>query len=112
MSVESSSPEQVFAMVPDEVTDAGSYIQQVAESLINGLNTLDREVAAALTTWTGTAAESFDSGWTETKEGAADVLDALAAMAALLGVTSKIIAHQDTAGASTFHSLDLPILNM
>ncbi|WP_227998422.1 WXG100 family type VII secretion target [Nocardia australiensis] len=112
MSTQSGTPGQDFAMVPDEVTDAGTYVQQVADSLINGLNSLDREITSVLDNWTGPAAEAFGTGWTETKEGAADVLEALATMAGLLGVTSKTIAHQDLSNATHLHSLDLPKLNM
>ncbi|MET7771616.1 WXG100 family type VII secretion target [Nocardia sp. NPDC005366] len=112
MSAEPGMSGQDFAMVPDEVTDAGTYVQQVAESLIDGLSSLDREVADVLGNWTGAAADAFGGGWTETKEGAADVLDALAIMAGLLGVASETIAHQDTAGATYLSSLDLPSLNI
>ncbi|MFD3747311.1 hypothetical protein [Nocardia sp. NPDC058633] len=46
MSIEQGSPGTDFAIVPDEVTDAGVYVEQVATSLINGLNSLDREVSS------------------------------------------------------------------
>ncbi|MFD3460979.1 WXG100 family type VII secretion target [Nocardia fluminea] len=101
----------VFAIVPQEVTDAGQYVQQVAESLVNGLNSLDIEIAGVLGNWRGTSADSFSAGWAEAREGGADVLDALAVIAKLLGVTSKTIAHQDETGASHLSSLDLPALN-
>ncbi|MFC9967075.1 WXG100 family type VII secretion target [Nocardia ignorata] len=100
-----------FAIVPQEVTDAGQYVQQVAESLINGLSSLDSEIAGVLSNWRGTSADAFTAGWAETKEGGADVLDALAVIAELLGVTSKTIAHEDNSGASNLSSLDLPTLN-
>ncbi|WP_162240340.1 WXG100 family type VII secretion target [Nocardia arizonensis] len=112
MSALSGTPGQDFTTVPDEVTDAGTYVQQVADSLINGLNSLDREISGVLDNWTGAAAEAFGAGWTETKDGATIVLDALAIMAGLLGVTSKTIAHQDLSNATNLHSLDLPKLNM
>lgn len=99
-------------MVPDEVTDAGTYVQQVADSLINGLNSLDREISSVLDNWSGAAADAFGDGWTVTKEGAANVLDALADMARLLGVASNTVAHQDISNATNVQSLDLPELNM
>lgn len=102
----------VFAIVPGEVTDSGVYIQQVAESLINGLGTLDREVATVLGNWKGAAAEAFGDGWTETRKGAADVLNALAAMGELLGVASKALVSQDALNSGTLSSLDLPQLDM
>lgn len=102
-----------FALVPDEVTDAGQYVQQVAETLTNGLTSLDRDIAALLSQWRGTSADSFSAGWTETKQGADAVLDALTAMAELLGVTSKTLDDQDQVRANTTReftgSLDLPV---
>ncbi|MEV0436372.1 WXG100 family type VII secretion target [Nocardia sp. NPDC050413] len=112
MAGENDMPGTVFAMVPAEVTDAGVYIQQVAESLINGLGTLDREVSTALDNWSGAAADAFGDGWTETKKGAADVLNALATMGELLGVVSKAVVNQDVSNSSALSSLDLPQLNM
>ncbi|MET7769283.1 WXG100 family type VII secretion target [Nocardia sp. NPDC005366] len=112
MSAQSGMAGQDFVIVPDAVADAGAYVQQVAESLINGLNSLDHEITSVLDNWTGSAAEAFGTGWTETMEGAADVLDALATMAGLLGVTSRTIAHQDLSNTTNLNSLDLPTLEM
>ncbi|WP_171050345.1 WXG100 family type VII secretion target [Nocardia cyriacigeorgica] len=89
-----------FAMVPQEVTDAGHYVQQIADSLVNGLVALDTEIAALLTHWKGSSAE-FAAGWAETKQGADTILEALADMAELLGVTSRTLDDQDRASAGT-----------
>ncbi|MFC9475837.1 WXG100 family type VII secretion target [Nocardia sp. NPDC055002] len=99
-------------MVPVEVTDAGNYVQQVAESMINGLSSLDREVSGVLSNWTGSAADAFGEGWTETKKGAADVLNALNIMGELLGDASKAIVSQDISNSNALSSLDLPELNL
>lgn len=99
-------------MVPSEVTDAGVYIQQVADSLITGLSALDRDVSSVLGNWSGAAADAFEDGWTETKEGAANVLNALNTMGGLLGIASKTIANQDISNSVNLSSLDLPELNM
>ncbi|MFC6009463.1 WXG100 family type VII secretion target [Nocardia lasii] len=99
-------------MVPDEVTDAGAYIQQLAESLTNGLASLDRDVASALTNWTGAAADAFGEGWNDAKDGTATVLTALAAMGELLGVASATVANLDISTATSLRSLDLPELNL
>ncbi|WP_194813405.1 WXG100 family type VII secretion target [Nocardia sp. XZ_19_385] len=112
MSTESDAPGTDFAMVPSEVTDAGVYIQQVADSLITGLSSLDRDVSSVLDNWSGAAADAFGDGWTATKKGAADVLDALNAMGGLLGVASKTITDQDISNSINLSSLDLPELNM
>ncbi|MFC9472543.1 WXG100 family type VII secretion target [Nocardia sp. NPDC056952] len=112
MSTEQGSPGTDFVIVPDEVTDAGVYVEQVATSLINGLNSLDREVSSVLDNWKGSAADAYGEGWAVAKEGAATVLDALEAMGGLLGVASKTIAGRDISNATSFNSLDLPEMNM
>jgi len=112
VSTESGTPGTDFAMVPGEVTDAGVYIQQVAESLITGLSSLDREVSSVLDIWSGAAADAFGDGWTDTKKGAADVLNALNTMGELLEFASKTIADQDISNAGDLSSIDLPELNM
>ncbi|MEV6361436.1 WXG100 family type VII secretion target [Nocardia asteroides] len=95
MTAETSASADDFALVPEEVVDAGLYVQQVAESLINGLRSLDSDIVDLLNRWRGTSAESFSSGWTETKQGADLILDALSGMAELLGVVSKTLDDQD-----------------
>ncbi|GAA5056659.1 WXG100 family type VII secretion target [Nocardia callitridis] len=108
MSGENSTPGLDFAMVPGEVTDAGIYIEQVAESLINGLSSLDRDVASVLDNWSGAAADAFGNGWAGTKKGAADVLNALNSMGGLLGIASKTVSGQDISNSVNLSSLDLP----
>ncbi|MFC4124046.1 WXG100 family type VII secretion target [Nocardia rhizosphaerae] len=112
MVAASDSPGTDFAMVPSEVADAGTYVQQVADSLINGLSSLDRDISGVLDNWRGAAADAFSEGWAETKEGAATVLDALAAMAGLLGAATKAVEGQDISNAVTLRSLDVPELNL
>src|SRR3546814_3080738 len=50
--------------------------------------------------------------WTETKKGAADVLNALTTMGELLGIASKAVVNQDISNSNSLSSLDLPPLNM
>ncbi|MFE3545541.1 WXG100 family type VII secretion target [Nocardia sp. NPDC059177] len=101
-----------FAVVPAEVTDAGKYVQLVAESLVNGLRSLDSDITALLETWKGYSAEMYGTAWIETKQGADEVLEALSTMARLLGVTSQTLSDQDTARAAAHEplasTLDLP----
>ncbi|MBF6193218.1 WXG100 family type VII secretion target [Nocardia beijingensis] len=103
-----------FAVVPAEVADAGKYVQRVAESLVNGLRSLDSDITTLLESWKGTSADAYSAGWIETKQGADTVLDALAAMAELLGVTSQVVTDEDSSRASVTasltSSLDLPEL--
>lgn len=114
MAAEPSGSGHDFTLVPDEVSDAGTYVQQVAESLIGGLKSLDADIVAVLNIWQGTSAEAFSAGWAETKTGADSILDALAMMAELLGVTSKTLDNQDISRAASTaalaSSLDLPEL--
>ncbi|MFE7717808.1 WXG100 family type VII secretion target [Nocardia rhizosphaerihabitans] len=109
MTAEPSGPANDFALVPDEVTDAGSFVQQIAESLINGLRSLDTDIVTLLDNWRGTSAESFSAGWTETKQGADTILDALAGMAELLGVTSKTLDDQDQLLATETSALSVSL---
>ncbi|MFF0546023.1 WXG100 family type VII secretion target [Nocardia thailandica] len=114
MTTTPSSPSNDFALVPEEVTDAGRYVQQVADSLINGLTSLDADITTLLSNWRGTSADSFSAGWAETKRGADTILNALAEMAELLGVTSRTLDDQDRVRATTTlgftRTLDLPEL--
>ena len=48
-----------FALVSDEVTDAGRYLQQVRQTLVNGLTSLDTDVTTLLANWLGVSADSF-----------------------------------------------------
>ncbi|BDT98020.1 ESAT-6-like protein [Nocardia sputorum] len=108
MLSESHSAATDFAVVPAEVTDVGRFVQLTAESLVNGLRSLDTDVNGLLESWKGTSADVFRAGWDETKHGADTVLGALSKMAELLGVTSQVLEEQDKARARTTSSLDLP----
>ncbi|MFC6287616.1 WXG100 family type VII secretion target [Nocardioides sp. GCM10027113] len=50
--------------------------------------------------WRGAAADSFAEGWAEWRAGAADVLDGLAAMAALLAATHRDLTSTDLAAGA------------
>ncbi|MFB8278728.1 WXG100 family type VII secretion target [Nocardia colli] len=112
VSTEPVTPVTDFAMVPAEVTDAGTYVQQVASSLNTGLSSLDRDISSLLDGWSGAAADAFRDGWTTTRKGAADVLEALDTMGGLLGAASKTITDRDASNSATLSSLDLPGLNI
>ncbi|MFQ6397075.1 WXG100 family type VII secretion target [Nocardia sp. KC 131] len=98
-------------MVPTEVTDAGRYVQDTAQALINGIRSADAEVAGLMASWQGTAADTYLAGWEETRRGAISVLEALHDMGDLLGVSVTTVldldqAHADITKSATF-SLDL-----
>ncbi|MBF6124811.1 WXG100 family type VII secretion target [Nocardia brasiliensis] len=97
-----------FAVVPAEVTDAGRFVQLTAESLVNGLRSVGTDVEVLLGSWKGTSADAYRSGWAETKHGADTVLEALSAMAEMLGVTSQVLQDHDQARAQQTSSLELP----
>jgi WXG100 family type VII secretion target len=61
-------------------------IAAMAEALQTERGRLDRRVGQLLGGgWTGVAAEQYGSGWSEWREGADSVLQALAAMSRLIG---------------------------
>lgn len=101
-----------FAMVPTEVSDAGRYIQQAAQSLIDGIRSADTEVAGLMATWRGPAADAYSAAWGETRQGAIRILEALDGMGELLGVSVANVAEVETARVeattAATSSLDLP----
>ncbi len=101
-----------FAMVPETVRSAGAFVQQTAEALVSGVHSADTEVQGLTATWKGAAADAYLAAWEDTRKAAVEVLEALRAMADLLGVTAASITDQDTtrAAATTARvsSLDLP----
>ncbi|WP_433577754.1 WXG100 family type VII secretion target [Nocardia brasiliensis] len=97
-----------FSAVPAEVTDAGRFVQLTAESLVSGLQSVGADIEVLLESWTGTSADAYSAGWTETKHGADTVLEALSAMAEMLGVTSQALQDHDQARAEQTSSLELP----
>ncbi|ASF10386.1 hypothetical protein CEQ30_26790 [Nocardia brasiliensis] len=103
-----TDPAVTFALVPDEVTDAGRYVQQAAANLIAGLRSGSVEVDGLMTTWHGPAATAYAAAWDETHRAALSVFEALADMAELLGVVVDRSQATDTGTATAVSSLDLP----
>lgn len=101
-----------FAVVPAEVGDTGTFVQQTAQNLLDGVRSADSEVRSLLSGWTGAAANAYGEGWEETRRGAVDVLKALDTMAELLGVAAASYTELDDANAAAIgsrqSSLDLP----
>jgi WXG100 family type VII secretion target len=101
-----------FALVPTAVQDTGTFVRDAATSLRNGVRSADTEVQNLMTSWKGAAADAYYAGWEETKKGALEVLDALATMADLLGVTAVSFADLDRRRAAdtarVTRSLNLP----
>ncbi|MGY1939688.1 WXG100 family type VII secretion target [Nocardia gipuzkoensis] len=97
-----------FALVPDEVSDAGRYVQQTAANLISGLRSASADVSGLMSSWRGTAANAYSVAWDDTHTAALGVFEALADMADLLGVVVDRTRASDTTAAGTVSSLDLP----
>jgi WXG100 family type VII secretion target len=106
----SATPGTQFVVVPEHVSDAGRYVQETAQTLINGVRSADAEVAGLMSTWRGAAADAYSAGWDETRQGAVAVLEALGDMAELLGVVATEVDALDQTRADVFRpsSLDLP----
>jgi WXG100 family type VII secretion target len=94
-------------VVPDEVVDAGQFVQQTADALVNALGSLDTDIDGLFEVWKGVSATSYRAGWQETKQGAITVLDALANIAELLGVNSRTYVEQDDSNSQSYGSLNI-----
>ncbi|MFC8044297.1 WXG100 family type VII secretion target [Nocardia sp. NPDC057353] len=103
----SEAEDAVLRVVPAEVVDAGQYVQQTADALIGGLRTLDGEVSRLLDGWKGSSADSYRAGWTETRQGALTVLESLAAMAELLGVSADRFTQQEQTNTDAIGKLEI-----
>ncbi len=110
MAEGSSTTGSPFAIVPEHVSDAGQYVQRTAQTLVNGVRSADADVQGLMSSWKGTAATAYSTGWEETRDGALQVLEALNTMAELLGVVGVEYTGTDTANATGLRqsSLDLP----
>ncbi|WP_459548331.1 WXG100 family type VII secretion target [Nocardia sp. X0981] len=94
-------------VVPDHVLDAGKFVQLTADQLVNALRDLDNDIDAVLEVWKGNSATAYRAGWDETKQGAIQVLEALATIAELLGVTTRTFVEQDDNNSQSYPSLNL-----
>ncbi|WP_063057441.1 WXG100 family type VII secretion target [Nocardia sienata] len=95
---------QVF---PEDVVDAGQFVQQTANTLVNALHSLDSDIEGLLGVWRGVSASSYQAGWQEAKQGVITVLDALADIADLLGVNSRTYVEQDDGNSQSYGSLSI-----
>lgn len=104
---EAENPTSELQVVPDEVVDAGRFVQQTADALVNALHSLDTDIDGLLQVWKGVSATSYQAGWLETKQGAITVLEALANIAELLGVNSRTYVEQDHSNSQGYGSLNI-----
>lgn len=102
---------QNLVVVPEQVREVGNYVYALAEALRSALDSAGRDVTALTDrNWTGTAATGFAEGWTDVRDGGAQIMTALTDMAEKLGVTAATYQARDenTAAALDTSSLDLP----
>jgi WXG100 family type VII secretion target len=79
-----------FAVVPEELQAASAQLGEIAAQARSDLSRLAAEAQALLEGgWHGQAAFGFQRGWTQWLLGAVEVMDALEAMARLLGATGQ-----------------------
>ena len=79
-----------FEVEPEELQAASARLSQVGSEARSDLARLGAEAAALLDGgWHGQAALAFQRGWASWFAGADEVLDALEAMARLLGATGQ-----------------------
>ncbi len=79
-----------FEVVPEELWAASAQLSQVGSEARTDLARLGAEATALLDGgWHGPAAFAFERGWAQWFAGADEVLDALEAMARLLGATGQ-----------------------
>lgn len=99
---------QELRVVPDEVRQVGRFVYGIAQNLRSALDSAGSEVDAVVSgSWRGSAADEFAVGWSETRDGGAQIFEALTAMAEKLGVTAENYRMVDESRASTTSSLDL-----
>ncbi|WP_067655040.1 WXG100 family type VII secretion target [Nocardia harenae] len=98
---------EILRVVPAEIVDAGQFVQLTADALISGLRSLDGEIGRLLDGWTGSSADAYRAGWTETRYGALTVLESLVAMAELLGVSAENFTDQEQVNSDGIVLLDI-----
>ncbi|MDT4908532.1 MAG: hypothetical protein QOI69_1773 [Pseudonocardiales bacterium] len=85
-----------FDVMPGELQAASAQLSQVGAQARSELARLGAEAGALLDGgWHGQAAVAFERGWARWFAGATEVLDALDAMARLLGMTGSGYAAAD-----------------
>ncbi|WP_063004681.1 ESX-1 secretion-associated protein [Nocardia salmonicida] len=102
---------QSLTVVPEKVREVGNYVYGLADTLRQALDSAAREVdACAGSSWTGDYADTFASGWSETRTGGAAIMTALTEMAEKLGVTADTYTQRDETNSAALgsFSLDLP----
>ncbi|MFD4430189.1 WXG100 family type VII secretion target [Nocardia sp. NPDC058497] len=94
------------------VQEFGRFVFGIANDLKSGSSTVDREVTGLMATWRGSAADSYATDWNELCSGAAQVWEALFALAEKLGITAASFQEVDLSNSSGLRSLNIPELSM
>jgi WXG100 family type VII secretion target len=86
--------------------EAAHDVRRAAARLRSDRDEVDHTVRGFLGAgWTGRAAESFSDAWLDWRRGAADVLDGLDAMAALLAATRTTYSDVDSSAQGHLHRI-------
>lgn len=91
-------------MAPAELHATSSVLSQIAAEARSALHSLGVDASSLLDgAWRGQAATAFGRGWSQWHAGAGEVLDALDAMARLLGASGQgyDVAEDDSVRALT-----------
>lgn len=100
-----------LSVVPERVREVGSYVYELSAALWTALDSAAREVDSLVGgSWTGDVAAEFAEGWSEVRDGGAQIIAALSDMADKLGVTADTYQAHDESNASVLETstLDLP----
>ncbi|MFD5174512.1 WXG100 family type VII secretion target [Nocardia sp. NPDC058379] len=99
-----------MTVVPASVRDVGNYVYGIADTLRQALDMASGEVdSCAGGSWAGTAASTFATGWSETREGGLMIIAALTTMAEKLGVTAETYTQRDESNSELLRNFSLDL---
>ncbi|AFT98222.1 WXG100 family type VII secretion target [Nocardia brasiliensis] len=112
MSDDQSSDGRTLRVVPAELAAAAKTIKYLLDELSSGFKSLDTDVVSLTKTWQGYQGGLFAQGYTEVKQGIADLLDAIADTTVALDAGAESYLEQQQVHAEAIEavafSLDLP----
>ncbi|WP_280457813.1 WXG100 family type VII secretion target [Nocardia carnea] len=96
-----------LSVVPEDVRNIGRIAYRIATELRSGASTLDLDVTTLLSSWTGTAADSYRAAWAEMHDSSEVVWNELFEPAEKLGITADNYVQTDGSTAAAVSSLNL-----
>ncbi|MFI9636455.1 type VII secretion target [Nocardia sp. NPDC051929] len=103
-----------LSVVPEKVREVGEQVYELSMALRTALDSAAKDVESLVNgTWRGNLASQFADGWTDIRDGGAQIITALSGMAEKLGVTASTYEDLDGSNAAVLYnasssSLDLP----